>query len=74
MALDAKTDQNFVILGPRPTPLVRTSDPGGKSRQEIKNSLITNLSKFYSCSFLFCSFVLSYNNLQSFRDVLEAES
>ena len=40
MALDAKTDQNFVILGPRPTPLVRTSDPGGKSRQDIKNSLI----------------------------------
>ncbi len=46
MALDAKTDQNFVILGPRPTPLVRTSDPGGKSRQDIKNSLITENVKY----------------------------
>ena len=53
MALDAKTDQNFVILGPRPTPLVRTSDPGGKSRQDIKYSLITKISTCYSRVLLF---------------------
>ena len=74
MALDAKTDQNFVILGPRPTPLVRTSDPGGKSRQDIKNSLISKIVIFQSIlTVILVLFIIRFSSF-IFSWLLEAES